>query len=155
MSSEDSETSFAIFDRLIRVVPIGRSETIDGVTVTLLSLEIYADGFLIVGSIAGEKIRTSYDDISRIGVTSSGINLSIIDNYGNSYAPGSFYGSGHGSKLRFAQVLTPGLDLDISEIKIIILQVIRTTTSLVYPRTVSDRSTVSGPWLFSVSLTDT
>ena len=138
--------------RLVRVLSVGQVQTISDITMMLLSIELYDDGFVMIGKILGS--RRSEDD-ERIGwyiVFDAQSRYSVDDDQGGRYAPLRGQAGGNGHEFRFAYGFTPSLDPRAKELRV-------EFSELAWMRLDrndrSDRSGdvhVRGPWVFLVPI---
>lgn len=124
---------------LLRVIPVAQSHTVDGVTVTLLSIETYADGFVATFRVIAEPAPSGHRFPQLV--------LEITDDQGNRYNgwPGGGVGDYEQWRLihRFAPALAPNaqeLHLDVTDVRW------RT------PGNQPEEKAEVGPWAFAVPI---
>jgi hypothetical protein len=127
---------------LVRVIPIEQTQSASGIDITLLSLELYHEGFVLLGLQSAK-----YGEWSRENIWNAHPTFSVIDDRGNAYR--WWRGSDNPKEgiYRFEDRFAPGLHPEARELTITLTEM--RTTFFKEHRHVVD----SGPWIFSVALT--
>jgi hypothetical protein len=137
---------------LVRVVAAGQTATVDGVSVTLLSIELYDDGFIINGRVRRSIPSSSDEGVHWLPALDTGTELRAADGHGGVYASLGMGGGGDAKEYRLHQTFSPALALNASELRIELanLRYVRFD-----PRAPDDRSRDElkhGPWSFVIPL---
>jgi hypothetical protein len=135
---------------LVGVVPIAQTQAHGGTVVTLFSVELYADGFVVHGRIRREDRRP----LSGAGASRQPVaQLRAGDERGGRYEarPGRLIGSDYDREWRFMQSFGPGVDPAARELRLDIAEV-NWRRSEEIP-SMSERTDVHpGPWAFTIPL---
>ncbi len=122
---------------LLTVIPIAQTQTAAGIDVTLLSLESYRSGFIVLGQHSAKYGEHGPDNIwHAIPV------ITAVDDLGNDY---QWWPTG-GNRNRFECQFAPALDPNARELTLTIT-VIRWTFFQEHRHQMDE-----GPWVFHVSL---
>src|SRR5215469_17674477 len=116
MPGEWSEPEFR---ELIRVVPIAQSQVHNGVTVMMLALELYADGFVVTFRVRSDDPWPFQDDPEQLGHLE--VDLSVTTSsgseYGGEHLHGGFSAGAEGWHARFEYQHAPALDASANWIR--------------------------------------
>jgi hypothetical protein len=138
---------------LHRVVPVRQRQIVGGLSITVFSLELYVNGFMIVTRIERTNERPA-DGV---------ITFRAEDDLGGAYRSWDYAGSGGGIPgkshyWRYFYLCTPGVNpeasslrLEVPEVKIIEMQPSGDPTR---GPTIETKEQITGPWVFRVSLTE-
>lgn len=134
---------------LVGVVPIGRAERAGAASLTLLSLERYGDGFLVLGRLLWDEEPEGSDAfwvVERVDVAAD-------DDLGTPYHGRSFGGGGGGASWRFDHAFSPAVPSDAAELVLTdpALRWRRVSPPWAGPATPEER-TDPCPWTFVVPL---
>jgi hypothetical protein len=136
---------------LVRVVGVGKSQLIDGVTISLLAVEVYEDGFaipLVIRAAAGRDFALAqipeYEDAARL-------ELQVTDDAGNTYSAWPWGVAGSDAEQRCQVALTPPLPQSARALNVRIEEVVLRRHSKSQDRKVSEIRW-RGPWLFTIDL---
>ncbi|MDP9372661.1 MAG: hypothetical protein M3Q65_09460, partial [Chloroflexota bacterium] len=136
------------FDQLVRVVPIAQTREHDGTTVSLLSLEVYADGFLLHSRIrfGQEQQQRRFGSGGPLEMT-----LDVRDDRGGEYRIWPGGGGGNPREWRFEHRCGRAPDPAARELRV-------TVTELRWRRLDREQRRMvtagaqPGPWEFTVAL---
>jgi hypothetical protein len=92
--------------KLLGVIPIAQQQNHEGTTLMLLSLEVYSDGFILLGRIFSDGDQPYTPGLHYSPDLS---NLSVIDDQGQRYQDGRQNCSGIGQEWRFIYAFEPAL----------------------------------------------
>lgn len=134
---------------LLRVIPIARQAVHDGVAIMLLSLESYADSFIVQGRLRIEQEAPSRPSIHRFPELHS---LEARDDRGNRYRSHQQGGGGSTRDWRFSFALTPALDPAAHELHIEIAELPWRRFDRNAPERQHEREVQPGPWAFTIPL---
>lgn len=139
---------------LVRVLPIGQTRGGDGLTIALLSLESYADGFLVHCRVllAEERPRPSLDGPPFPPFDHPRPALEAGDDRGGEYRVWPASGGGGGREWRFSFHAAPALDPAARELRLTIPEVRRERLDHQRRRPVTADAR-RGPWTWTVGLT--
>lgn len=107
--------------QLLRVIPAGQSQLHGGTEVTLLSLEVYAEGNLLNLRVVSPPERVDNPPVH----WHPQLALKAVDDRGNQYSdwwPGG--GTGDGRQTRSSYLFTPSLDPAAKELTVEVLEVV-------------------------------
>jgi hypothetical protein len=130
---------------LLRVLPVARSEVRGGLTVRLLSLELYTDGFVAQTRLWPSEAAQPGDP-QRRGPT---LALDASDDRGGRYAGRLLGGHGDHREWRYTHVFTPALDPAARELR---LEVPEVRWWRGGPDGLHAAEAQPGPWAFTVEL---
>ena len=122
----------------MRVIPIAQTQSASGIDVTLFSLVIFNEGFIVHG-----MHSSKYGDIGGGNIWHAQPAFNVVDDRGNAYQWRG--GSAHHSRFEF--LFSPSLDENAQDLTLTITQF-----RWVFPREHRDELD-DGPWVFKVVLT--
>lgn len=130
------------FQELQRLVPIAQAQRLSSGTLTLLSLESYADGAIIRGSLHQEQFRRLWP----------GFSWKVVDDTGRPLpaGPGGMSGTG-GERWTFSVQLWQPVGEDARTLRVELETIEWMTAAMGKTREVVE--TERGPWVFLVDLT--
>ena len=138
---------------LVRVVPIGQSQVHGGVTVMMLALEQYADGFVVTFRVLSDEPWPF--DIHREGFQHFEVDLRVTTASGTEY-DGRMLHSGLSTRMegwqgRFEYQHAPALDPTASWVRIEVLA-LHWLKRIPDPPFQAPAKEMTGPWVFTVPL---
>ncbi len=138
---------------LIRVVPIAQSQVHNGVTVMMLALELYVDGFMVTFRVLSDDpwpFRENPEEHGHLEVD-LGVTTSSGSEYGGRELGGSFYTGGEGWYARFLYQHAPALDVSANWVRIEVpaMRWLKRLPDRPYRATAQE---ITGPWTFTVAL---
>lgn len=139
--------------QLLKVIPIAQEQKQQGTTLTLVSLEVYSDGFVIQGQIFAENAPPTTPDHSLLPDIPSFLGS---DDLGNFYRGDSKGGSGSQQHWRFSHIFKPALHSNAQELRLEIPKIIwqrfdwqRGERNQPRQRQIEREA---GPWIFTINL---
>jgi hypothetical protein len=149
--SEHRSSAPSLLD-LQRVIPVGQARTHGDVTVELLSLELYADGFVVNGRVlvgASTRDEASGNAFLMLDAQSR---AHVDDDLGRAYVPTRLRGDGGRQEYRFGQAFSPSLPEGAKTLRIELANIRRARFDPLAPDDRSRDVRLEGPWVFQVPL---
>ena len=133
---------------LARVVPVAQTQDLGEATLTLLSLEIYGDGFLVLS-----RLRWDADPAHPPGMhRSSEVPQVAHDDRGGRYVRWPYGGGGHDREWRAADGFTPALNPTARELRLEVPELRLRQFNWMRDEDLGEQIR-PGPWVFTVPLT--
>lgn len=139
-------------ENLATVISVGRVQTQQDVSVMLLSLEFYADGFVVNGRIFGNRDGEDDATVTWFLVMDSQSQLSVSDDRDSQYPSLGREGSGSNQRFRFSESFVQVVNPMANELRIELSDLRWVRFDRHAPGDRSGDVLVPGPWSFSVSL---
>jgi hypothetical protein len=136
---------------LVEVVPIGETAQTGAATLTLLSLERYADGFLVRGRLLWNEEEPPAGDGD--WHVDHPVAVLAVDDRGTAYHGRNHGGGGGGASWRFDHAFSPAIDPAATELRLTVPALRWHRVSPPWAkRPAAEERTEPGPWSFAVPL---
>ena len=138
---------------LIGVVPIAQSQVHNGVTVIMLALELYADGFVVTSRVRSDDRWPFADDPEQFATLEVDLRVTTSSGseYGGRMLHQGFSSGADGWHGRFAYQYAPALDASASWVRIEV-PALYWLKRLPDPPYRAPAHEITGPWTFTVAL---
>lgn len=136
---------------LVQVVPVGQTEVACDIAVTILSVELYSEGFLVNGRIRVlSRLSQSNPSPYRLVVDSSAT-VTLHDSDGRAYRLWARRGSGDRHEFRLRHYFQPALDPQVEQLGIVIADLRGIVIDESRPDDRDADVVLHGPWSFTIS----